>query len=180
MGDVHLDGKVLTDWHHAYVENWEEIFSRWSPFRDTVIENSPIQIPITIGHSMNPIINVSSPSVSGKNKCGQEYPLVQSIPTFLIAHFTLPMKASLHDTFFLPKNLVKGILYLNERCIGRYWPKMGPQVTLYVPAVWLRPYPQKNELVVFEADPSPCVRDNNCEIQFVLRPIIDAPTPRQG
>ncbi|XP_074593736.1 beta-galactosidase-like [Brevipalpus obovatus] len=151
LGDVKLDGQVLRNWNHAFVENWEDIFEDSSSLRDTLM-NKEIQHDVS---------------------------LPTSVPTFMRAIFVFPANSPIYDTFFMPSNLVKGVVYLNGRCLGRYWPKTGPQITLYTPGVWLRPYPQKNEIIVFESDPSPCVTTNDCEIQFVLEHNIDGPTPRR-
>ncbi len=51
------------------------------------------------------------------------------------------------DTFLSLPGWSKGVAWVNGRHLGRYW-EIGPQRTLYVPGVWLRP--GQNELVVFE------------------------------
>lgn len=101
-----------------------------------------------------------------------------SVPIFLRANFVLPSGSPILDTYLLVNNLVKGVVYLNGRCLGRYWPKEGPQVTLYTPGVWLRPSPQENEIIIFESDSTRCVKNDNCATQFIKKPIIDALTRR--
>ena len=32
----------------------------------------------------------------------------------------------------------KGIVIVNGRSLGRYWPENGPTQTLYLPGVWLK------------------------------------------
>ncbi|XP_074593737.1 beta-galactosidase-like [Brevipalpus obovatus] len=152
LRDVKLNGKILKNWDHAFVKNWEDIFDHSSPMRDALK------------------LDANQTRISKKDS--------KSVPTFLRANFVLPKEGPVYDTYLLPKNLIKGVVYLNNRCLGKYWLVEGPQVTLYTPGVWLRPSPQENEIIIFESDPSPCVKDNNCEIQFIKKPIIDAPTRR--
>ncbi|KOB77903.1 Beta-galactosidase, partial [Operophtera brumata] len=48
-----------------------------------------------------------------------------------------------------------GYIWINGHNLGRYWPTMGPQVTLYVPGVWLNPPPKKNLIQILELNKSP-------------------------
>ena len=54
------------------------------------------------------------------------------------------------DTFLSLPGWHKGVAWVNGVNIGRYWPVVGPQVTLYVPAPILRPGPQKNDIILLE------------------------------
>lgn len=59
----------------------------------------------------------------------------------------------------------KGQLFINGFNIGRYWPVVGPQVTLYVPAPVLLPAPQLNKIVMFELEKSPSAsRSSSCSL----------------
>jgi beta-galactosidase len=51
------------------------------------------------------------------------------------------------DAFLDLRGWGKGIVFVNGHNLGRYW-HIGPQQTLYVPGVWLKP--GRNECVVFE------------------------------
>ncbi|HEV2268431.1 MAG TPA: hypothetical protein VGR92_03135 [Steroidobacteraceae bacterium] len=42
------------------------------------------------------------------------------------------------DTFLDTAGWTRGFVWLNGRPLGRHW-DIGPQETLYVPGVWLRP-----------------------------------------
>lgn len=54
------------------------------------------------------------------------------------------------DTFLDLRNFSKGFVWVNGHNLGRYW-RIGPQQTLYLPGVWLKP--GRNEIVVLdEAD----------------------------
>lgn len=87
--------------------------------------------------------------------------------------------------------ILQGVVFLNGFNLGRYWPVMGPQVTLYVPAPVFRPHPQVNVLVVFELEWSPCgpaddatmvyaedpalknLEITTCKVEFVLNHVLD-------
>ncbi|KXH82856.1 glycoside hydrolase family 35 protein [Chryseobacterium kwangjuense] len=71
------------------------------------------------------------------------------------------------DTFLDMRNFGKGIVFVNGRNIGRYWSKVGPQLTLYVPGVWLKK--GKNTIQVFEQ-----INDKDIpEINSIDTPILD-------
>lgn len=55
-----------------------------------------------------------------------------------------------NDTFVRLDGFVKGIVYINGFCLGRYWNTAGPQKTLYLPAPLLKN--GTNEIVVFELE----------------------------
>ena len=84
------------------------------------------------------------------------------------------------DTFLLPEVVPnsywhKGVAYVNKYNLGRYWPVMGPQVTLYTPGVWLNPS-GTNSLTMIELLSSPCGNEQSCSIELVDYPILDKPT----
>jgi len=87
-------------------------------------------------------------------------------------------ESQLADTFLHLPGWHKGIAFVNEHNLGRYWPVQGPQVTLYVPKSFLKPWPAKNRLVVVEQDRSPCAAGSlSCTVEFLSEPIINGPTP---
>ena len=53
------------------------------------------------------------------------------------------------DTFVLPDQFRKGVIFVNGRNLSRYWEK-GPQHTAYLPAPYLRQ--GKNEIVILELE----------------------------
>ncbi|XP_065200399.1 beta-galactosidase-like isoform X1 [Planococcus citri] len=67
----------------------------------------------------------------------------------------------------------KGVIFVNDFNLGRYWPKVGSQVTLFVPACYLKPAPEINKIVVFETE---CVPEN-CQIRFTDIPYLNKTTP---
>lgn len=66
---------------------------------------------------------------------------------------------------------LQGVAFLNEINLGRYWPLGGPQVTLYVPATFLKPSPGLNTLVMFELESAP----QDLAVKFVDMPILNGP-----
>lgn len=64
---------------------------------------------------------------------------------------------------------------MNGFNIGRYWPVVGPQITLYVPAGILNPGKEISELVLLELDNAPCESPGHCFVEFVETPVINGP-----
>lgn len=50
---------------------------------------------------------------------------------------------------------LQGVAFVNGVNIGRYWTSAGPQITLYVPAVYLIPAPGVNTVVMLELEGVP-------------------------
>ncbi|KAL3191801.1 hypothetical protein MRX96_059535 [Rhipicephalus microplus] len=73
-----------------------------------------------------------------------------------------------------PTGWGKGVAFVNGFNLGRYWPSIGPQVTLYVPGVLLRPYPEENTVMLFETESPP---QGKRTVSFVDMPNIDGPVP---
>jgi beta-galactosidase len=71
------------------------------------------------------------------------------------------------DTFLDSQGLTKGFVWLNSRPLGRTW-KVGPQRTLYVPGVWLKP--GANELTVMDLNLTTAPA-----LPGLDKPILDAP-----
>ena len=70
----------------------------------------------------------------------------QTGPAFYRAHFDLKPKG---DTFFDLRGWGKGYGWVNGHNLGRYW-GVGPQQSLYCPAVWLKI--ADNQIVVLDLD----------------------------
>ncbi|XP_049274850.1 beta-galactosidase isoform X4 [Rhipicephalus sanguineus] len=97
-----------------------------------------------------------------------------SAPGAFFGTFVLPEGQKTLDTFLDPTGWGKGVAFVNGFNLGRYWPSIGPQVTLYVPGVLLRPYPEKNTVLLFETESAP---EGNRTVSFVDVPNIDGPVP---
>ena len=70
-------------------------------------------------------------------------------------------------TFSYPQ----GQAYINGFNLGRYWPALGPQVTLYVPGGPLKFAPEVNTVVMVELQHAPC--PNGCNIAMTDVPYIN-------
>lgn len=69
-------------------------------------------------------------------------------PVFLRGHFTIDGQPL--DTYLDTTGWAKGVAFVNGHNLGRYWPLVGPQITLYVPAPYLRT--GENELIILELE----------------------------
>lgn len=99
-----------------------------------------------------------------------------------VGNLTLKPDLKPLDTFVNLDGFSKGMVWVNRFNLGRYWPIVGPQVTLYLPGVLLKPYPATNEFIVFELEEAPdsCYHTTNatsCSIDLTDTHIIDKPTP---
>ena len=80
-----------------------------------------------------------------------------------------------HDLHFV-FCVSQGQVLVNAFNLGRYWPVRGPQVTLYVPAPVLLPYPQSNTIIIMELDNAPCgTEQSNCSVTLTDEHVIDGP-----
>ncbi|XP_064648541.1 beta-galactosidase-like isoform X2 [Lineus longissimus] len=77
------------------------------------------------------------------------------------------------DTFLKTSGWTKGQAFVNGHNLGRYWPVKGPQITLYVPSSFLKPYPAKNHVMFFELEKAPCTAGQSCMVEFVDSPILN-------
>ncbi|CAH3193164.1 unnamed protein product, partial [Porites evermanni] len=77
---------------------------------------------------------------------------------------------------------LQGQAYVNGFNLGRYWPVVGPQITLYVPAsVLLSGKKNTSKLVLFELDNAPCKTSDDCYVEFLDKPNVDGPVhPMKG
>ncbi|XP_033201569.2 beta-galactosidase [Bombus vancouverensis nearcticus] len=71
------------------------------------------------------------------------------------------------DTYLNTDGWGKGVAFVNGRNLGRYWPVAGPQITLYVPASYLRT--GENELLLVELEYIPMSK----EMKLQNEPILD-------
>ena len=85
------------------------------------------------------------------------------------------------DTFLSLPGWHKGVTFINGFNLGRYWPLVGPQKTLYVPRSVLKANPAKNTIILLEQDNSPCGHGDRsqelCVVEMVDTPDIDGDTP---
>lgn len=86
-------------------------------------------------------------------------------PVILRGGFTVPNQPM--DTYLNTAGWGKGVAFVNGRNLGRYWPLVGPQITLYVPATFLRT--GDNELVLIELEYVPSSK----RMRLQDKPILD-------
>ncbi|KAI5665452.1 hypothetical protein M9H77_15305 [Catharanthus roseus] len=111
---VYLDGRPLYKWKMISI-----------PLHNL---NEGQKINSIIPHAHPNYLNASS---HRKLKDGED----NLEPAFYSGHFTVN---KVQDTYLSFKGWSKGVAFVNEFNIGRYWPLSGPQCDLYVPAPILR------------------------------------------
>ncbi|CAH2066993.1 unnamed protein product [Thlaspi arvense] len=74
----------------------------------------------------------------------------QKEPALFAGEFFINSVEEIKDTYLSFNGWGKGVAFVNEFNIGRYWPSVGPQCNLYVPAPLLKP--GQNYVVVFELE----------------------------
>ncbi|XP_055686605.1 beta-galactosidase-like [Lutzomyia longipalpis] len=90
--------------------------------------------PLTNRASMNEFIqNVRTNTVALPNKNG----VLTDGPVFFLGTLTVTAD-NIGDTYLDTTSWGKGVLYVNGFNLGRYWPVVGPQITLYIPESLLR------------------------------------------
>uniref|UniRef100_A0A8C7KBM5 Galactosidase, beta 1-like n=1 Tax=Oncorhynchus kisutch TaxID=8019 RepID=A0A8C7KBM5_ONCKI len=82
---------------------------------------------------------------------------------------TLPPNGLAWDTFLRLNEWTKGQVWINGVNLGRYWPKRGPQQTLYVPGPLLSPT-QPNNITVLELERAP----PHTRVLFMDRPQLNS------
>ena len=97
-------------------------------------------------------------------------------PSFYYGEIPLPsLNGSAFDSFLLLTGWNKGQAFINGFNLGRYWPTVGPQRTLFVPANVLLLKRSSASLVLLELDGAPCDIEETCFAEFINYPILNAP-----
>ncbi len=74
-------------------------------------------------------------------------------------------------------HLLQGQAFINGFNLGRYWPVVGPQVTLYVPRTVWNSQSSEQKLIMLELESAPCGTNAfNCTVTFQDQPSINAVT----
>jgi hypothetical protein len=88
------------------------------------------------------------------------------------------------DTFVRFDGWTKGFLFINDFNLGRYWPVVGPQETLYLPAPLLKEGANIITVVELEGAPAGCGSDGkmskNCSISLTDQHVINGTTPLES
>ncbi|XP_035827984.1 beta-galactosidase isoform X3 [Aplysia californica] len=146
--NVTLGGELVSDWW-MYPLHLENI-------------NGTTNIPRKLTHSVAP-----------RSSDG-----TMTTPSIYVGEIDMPGSTEPQDTYLDPRPWGKGQAIINNFNLGRYWPKRGPQVTLYVPKpVFVNP-PAVNRLYLFEVDSAPCfdsTGDDGCNVTFTDTAYIDGP-----
>ncbi|KAI8020319.1 Beta-galactosidase 8 [Camellia lanceoleosa] len=131
LSSVYLDGKILKRW---------KMFS--VPFQN-----------LNEKQKVNPIIEIAYSEIfmsTAHKKLKDRSDNSSKEPAFYAGYFTVDKTSQLKDTFISFRGWGKGIAFVNEFNIGRYWPSFGPQCNLYVPAPILQN--GKNVVVILELE----------------------------
>ncbi|AEE35401.1 beta-galactosidase 17 [Arabidopsis thaliana] len=125
LSSVYLDGQILHGWK---------------------------MIPIPF-HNLNQEPNLTFEMQHTKNR-SKKFELTNDVgrkePALFAGEFSINSEEEIKDTYLSFNGWGKGVAFVNEFNIGRYWPSVGPQCNLYVPAPLLKR--GKNTLVVFELE----------------------------
>ncbi|KAK9022655.1 hypothetical protein V6N11_002902 [Hibiscus sabdariffa] len=130
LSSVYVDGRVLKRWKMISI-----------PFHNLN------EVP-----KFNPIIRIASEfhEVSARKKLEHK----SEGPSFYTGHFSIDTTTEVTDTYISLRGWGKGVAFVNEFNIGKYWPTSGPQCNLYIPAPIL--HHGENVLVIFELEsPNP-------------------------
>lgn len=141
-----------------------------------IIENVTLDNHVLSGWTMEPLPLDKSDAVTQLAEAFNTPNAEQncSAPGAFFGKFVLPEGQNTLDTFLDPTGWGKGVAFVNGFNLGRYWPNIGPQVTLYVPGVLLRPHPEENTVMLFETESTP---EDKRSVSFVDVPNIDGPVP---
>lgn len=146
VSDVYLNGEILKNWETCLTNNFIPNF-----------QNSHLlHMLMKLKHNINEI-NTSK----------------YKLPSVYIGEFYVNNSDS---TFLKMNSFTKGIAIVGSgdkfTNVGKYWPHMGPQVTLYTPGAFLRPN-SYNQIILIEFESSLCDDTIQCFVEFIDYPIID-------
>ena len=143
LGNITLNGIILVNWQ-IYPINLDNLFSEMDAF----------------GYLLNPNGNM-------KHVVNTD---ISFAPSFFYGEF--PLNSS-YDTFLNLPGWSKGQAFVNGFNVGRYWPVIGPQITLFVPANVVSLKQKTASVLLLELDEAPCEYPESCFIEFVDTPSIN-------
>ncbi|XP_023159791.2 beta-galactosidase [Drosophila hydei] len=142
--DVRLDKQILINWNMT-------------------------QYPLESYESLETLIVQSTAAAqAGFHEIKELKTILRNGPAIYYGSLTINSAEELADTYLDMSGWGKGIVFLNGENLGRYWPLVGPQITLYVPAPVLRV--GSNRLILVEYQQTP----TNMELQFRDTPILNS------
>ncbi|PIN09321.1 Beta-galactosidase [Handroanthus impetiginosus] len=138
------------------------LFDRKGILSSVYLDSRPLHIwkmlPITLQNlnepqKINPFILNATKTLLRRSvrKKSKDKNNINLEPAFYTGNFNID---KVRDTYISFRGWSKGLAFVNEINIGRFWPSVGPQCNLYVPAPILRE--GDNTLVILELEsPSP-------------------------
>ncbi|MBA0633795.1 hypothetical protein Godav_024441 [Gossypium davidsonii] len=152
LSSVYVDGSVLKRWKMISIpfHNLNEV-----PKFNPVIQVTSKFHKVSAGKKLEHKSGMSQEHKKHAGSNGQlALPHAVGVegPSFYTGHFSIDTKTEVTDTYISLRGWGKGIAFVNEFNIGRYWPTSGPQCNLYIPAPILRQ--GENVLVIFELESS--------------------------
>ena len=147
IGNVTINGAVLRDWQ-MYPIDLQNVVSE--PFNLRFL-----------------------PLSRGRNDDGFPGKANSFTPSFF--HGEIPLRNASFDTYLHLPGWFKGQAFVNGFNLGRYWPVVGPQETLFVPANVLLLNKNSASVVLLELDGAPCEKTGTCFVEFVDAPSINGP-----
>ncbi|KAK9282493.1 hypothetical protein L1049_005412 [Liquidambar formosana] len=135
LSSVYLDGSILHRWKMILIpiQNLNEV------------------------QKINPLFQVAFSrfiKMSALKKLKDDSETKSNGPAFYAGRFAVNKMNQVNDTFISFNGWGKGIAFVNEFNIGRFWPSVGPQCNLYIPAPVLRN--GENVVVILELEsPNP-------------------------
>ena len=151
FGNVTISGDLLTNW-----------------------QMYPVDLRNVVSESFNLEFSRRTPlSRDSRNDNGFSGSSSSFTPSFF--HGEIPHGNASFDTFLQLPGWSKGQAFVNGFNVGRYWPVVGPQQTLFVPANVLSLNRNRTSVVLLELDGAPCENQEACFVEFVAAPTIDGP-----
>lgn len=145
IGEVRIDDKPLYDWTITGFP---------------LEKYADIEQVITLSHNSEPN------DVHNKYKDIPYRAYVRRGPTIFHGQFEITDQ-TIYDTYLDTTGWGKGIAFVNGFNLGRYWPAIGPQITLYLPKELL--VLGTNKIVLIELQKAP----DNGSVSFVDTPNLD-------
>lgn len=119
------------------------------PIFDWMITGFPLENYADIENVINQSHN-TQPEAPNKEIPSRAY--VRRGPTLFHGQFEIG-DSTIYDTYLDTTGWGKGIAFVNGFNLGRYWPVIGPQITLYLPKELL--FPGTNKIVLIELQKAP-------------------------
>ncbi|XP_024084648.1 beta-galactosidase isoform X2 [Cimex lectularius] len=139
ISNATLDGKLLQNWSIVGYPLTFDNISRLDKYAR--------------GSIMSPSVNFPDPS--------------PAFPAFYTGTLNLPEDEPAQDTFLDMTGWGKGVVFINNHNMGRYW-HIGPQRTLYIPKIYLLDYPHKNRIMILELH----FTAPNQTVRFISKPLL--------